>query len=198
VPYGAVAAYKAAAVWKDFINIVEMPANSDATLSSLTLSDGVLSPAFSAGVASYTASVAYGVSSITLWATASNAGATVTGTGTFPLATGANTFNITVIAGGNSTQTYTVTVTRLPLGTGIEDELQAEVKLYPNPFADVLHLTGAEGCTLQVINAGGATALTQKITAQDETVHLEGLPAGMYFFRLEKDGETKTVKGIKN
>ncbi|MDR1864715.1 MAG: T9SS type A sorting domain-containing protein [Bacteroidales bacterium] len=36
------------------------------------------------------------------------------------------------------------------------------------------------------------------MTAQDETVHLEGLPAGMYFFRLEKDGKTKTVKGIKN
>jgi hypothetical protein len=73
-----------------------------------------------------------------------------------------------------------------------------DVTLYPNPFAGSLHLTGAEGCTLRVVSVSGATVHTQKITSPDETVHLEGLPAGMYFFRLEKDGKTKTVKGVKN
>jgi hypothetical protein len=32
--------------------------------------------------------------------------------------------------------------------------------------------------------------------APDETISLERLTAGMYFFRIEKDGKTKTVKLI--
>jgi uncharacterized repeat protein (TIGR02543 family) len=171
--------------------------SGSAALTFLGVSDGTLTPAFNASVTHYTVEVPNSVSSLTLNAVGVP-GSTVTGAGVKSPATGSNTYNITVIAADNSVRVYTVVVTRLPLGTGVKDELQVNVTLYPNPFAGSLHLTGAEGCTLQVINAGGATVHTQKITAQDETVHLEGLPAGMYFFRLEKDGKTKTMKGIKN
>jgi uncharacterized repeat protein (TIGR02543 family) len=81
--------------------------------------------------------------------------------------------------------------------TGVADQLQVDVKLYPNPFISELHLTGAEGCVLRVISVAGAVLHTQKVLSPDETISLERLPAGLYFFRLEKDGKTKTVKAAK-
>jgi uncharacterized repeat protein (TIGR02543 family) len=81
--------------------------------------------------------------------------------------------------------------------TGYADELQITTNLYPNPFAGTLHLTGAEGCILQVITTNGAVVHTQKVVNSDETISLDKLPAGLYFFRLEKDGKTKTVKAVK-
>jgi uncharacterized repeat protein (TIGR02543 family) len=91
----------------------------------------------------------------------------------------------------------THTVTPGDVATGVGETLQITTNLYPNPFAGTLHLTGAEGCTLQVITAGGAVVHTQKVVNPDETISLEKLPAGVYFFRLEKDGKAKTVKGVK-
>jgi hypothetical protein len=82
--------------------------------------------------------------------------------------------------------------------TSVANQLQAAVKLYPNPFADELQLTGAEGCLLQVVNAVGATVHTQKITGTAQTISLKQLPAGMYFFRLEKEGKTKAIRVVKH
>jgi len=70
--------------------------------------------------------------------------------------------------------------------------------VYPNPFSNGVYITGADGCTLQIINVLGAVLHTQKITGSNETIYLEHLPAGEYLFRLRKDGNTKTVKMIKN
>jgi hypothetical protein len=50
---------------------------------------------------------------------------------------------------------------------------------------------------VQVINAAGVAVHTQIITGDDEILHLEHLPSGVYFFRFEKDGKTKTVKVVK-
>jgi hypothetical protein len=82
--------------------------------------------------------------------------------------------------------------------TGVPELDAPDLKVYPNPFTDALHLTGADGCTLQVINAAGVVVHTQKIVNPDETIRLEHLPAGVYFFRIEKDGRAKTLKVIKN
>jgi uncharacterized repeat protein (TIGR02543 family) len=90
---------------------------SDASLSSLTLSSGVtLSPTFQATTLSYTASVANEVSSVTLTATPYITGASVAGDGAKSLSVGPNTFSIVVTAAnGVTTRTYTVTVTRAPV-----------------------------------------------------------------------------------
>jgi len=83
----------------------------------------------------------------------------------------------------------------------------ASLQIYPNPFADVVRINVGAGLApaqhttpalqLQVINAAGVVVHTQTITGPDETIRLEHLPAGMYFFRLEKDGKVKTEKMIK-
>jgi uncharacterized repeat protein (TIGR02543 family) len=81
--------------------------------------------------------------------------------------------------------------------TGVAEALQVNVSLYPNPFGDVLRLTGAEGCTLTVVSAAGAPVHTQQVASADEAIHLGHLPSGIYFLRIEKDGKTKTVKAMK-
>jgi hypothetical protein len=94
-----------------------------ATLSSLVLSAGTLSPAFTSGTTTYTATVPNGTSSITFTPTVSQAQATVkvngtlatSGTASNPvnLSAGSNAIPVQVVAqDGTTTKTYTVTVTR--------------------------------------------------------------------------------------
>ncbi|MCY3623786.1 MAG: cadherin-like beta sandwich domain-containing protein [Gammaproteobacteria bacterium] len=103
--------------------------DSDATLKALTLTDGngnriFLSPeTFDPATTSYAASVAHGVDTVTLGATANDPQASTSivgdddantpGTANLDLAVGANTLTVTVTgANGTDTETYTVTVTR--------------------------------------------------------------------------------------
>ena len=98
--------------------------SSVSTLSSLSLSAGILSPAFSPSISSYTAYVNNGISSVTLSPVADQAGAsikingnTVTAknpSGKIALNAGENTITTIVTAeDGKSTNTYVVKVTRL-------------------------------------------------------------------------------------
>ena len=100
---------------------VTRAASADATLRSLSLSGVTLSPSFTSGTTSYTASVANSVSSTSVTAATTHDGATavvklggVTDTdGTVGLAVGANVITVEVTAeDGTTMQTYTVTVTR--------------------------------------------------------------------------------------
>jgi len=93
-------------------------------LSALTISRGTLSPFFATKVFSYTASVANGVTSMTVTPTATDPGATntvnttdvvISGNASAPinLAVGSNTITVLVTAADRvSTKTYTITVTR--------------------------------------------------------------------------------------
>ena len=97
---------------------------ADATLSALSLSDGILDPAFDPGTIVYTATVQNSVASVTVTPTARQSGATITvqtvavtsGSASTALALTAGTpldINIVVTAtDGTTTGDYTVTVTR--------------------------------------------------------------------------------------
>ncbi|MDR2848166.1 MAG: T9SS type A sorting domain-containing protein, partial [Bacteroidales bacterium] len=86
-----------------------------------------------------------------------------------------------------------MTVTVKP-PTGYKDRLQDEILIYPNPFSDEVHVKGSAGCTLKVLNVAGLMVHAQQLTDIDEIIRLDKLPAGIYFFRLEKAGKTKTLK----
>jgi len=106
------------------LSITRAPAVSNvATLSGLDISAGALSPAFAIGTTSYTASVANGVSSLTLTPTATSSGASIRVNGVtvasgnastaLALAVGSNTLSVVVTAqDGATTATYTVLVSR--------------------------------------------------------------------------------------
>ena len=87
--------------------------SSDASLKSIVLSQGKLSPAFESSTASYTASVDNKVSSISITAVPTNDKAKVVSvTGNDKLEVGANTVTIKVKAESGITSTYTIIVTR--------------------------------------------------------------------------------------
>jgi uncharacterized repeat protein (TIGR02543 family) len=71
----------------------------------------------------------------------------------------------------------------------VDAQLQASVSVYPNPFSMEVRLEGAEGCTLRVVTSAGAVVHTRKVVSANETIVLGNLPAGAYFFQLEKDGK---------
>jgi len=97
----------------------------DASLASLALSSGTLSPAFSSGTTSYTADVTNTTTSITLTPSTNNGSAMITINGTtvtrgsasasIPLNVGSNTITAIVVAqDGINTKTYLITVNRAP------------------------------------------------------------------------------------
>lgn len=88
-------------------------ASSDSSLSSLSLSSGELSPAFSADVTSYSASVPNDITSLEVTAVPSHSAASIsTVTGNQELAVGSNLVQVTVSAQDGSTTVYQIDVTR--------------------------------------------------------------------------------------
>ena len=95
-----------------YILNVEREKNNDATLDSLTVSKGTLTPAFNKNTLNYTVNVENDVTSIEVSATATDSNATVTGTGTKQLNTGDNTVTIKVTSESGTENTYTINVIR--------------------------------------------------------------------------------------
>lgn len=98
--------------------------SSDATLKSLTVSTGTLSPAFSPTASNYGVAVGASTTSITVTPTANEVHATIAVIGVTvasgspsvaePLSTGPNLIDIAVTAQDGSLRIYDVTVTRAP------------------------------------------------------------------------------------
>lgn len=87
--------------------------SDNANLKSLSLSNGSLSPSFSASRTSYTATVANSVTQCRVYATASDSDAKVSVSGDSALKVGKNTRTVTVTAPSGAQKTYTITITRL-------------------------------------------------------------------------------------
>lgn len=87
--------------------------SSNASLSSLVISAGTLSPEFSAATKDYTATVDYSCSSLAVTANPADSKASVTSvTGNDSLEVGENTVCVVVTAEDGSTSTYNIVVTR--------------------------------------------------------------------------------------
>lgn len=87
--------------------------SSNASLGSLIISAGTLSPEFSAATKDYTATVDYSCSSLAVTANPADSKASVTSvTGNDSLEVGENTVSVVVTAEDGSTSTYNIVVTR--------------------------------------------------------------------------------------
>ncbi len=93
----------------------------DTSLSSLQISPGTLSPAFSAEVDSYTASVSLDTEKLTVSAVPASDKATVALSGT-DLQEGENTVTCTVTAEDGTSHTYTILVNRVEGGESLAAE----------------------------------------------------------------------------
>ena len=159
-------------VWST-TGMVGIPLSADNTLSALSVGGARLSPTFTSAVTSYTASVGYTVTPITVTATENDAGATATlespadsdpMTAGFQvnLSEGPNDILIKVTAANGDTRTSTVTVTRTEQVTSLTPAASDPVAPFPSEAAYTLTFQGA-----------WTTAVTP-----------DGVPGGAHFSRL--------------
>jgi len=115
----------------------------DATLSTLSVSEGELEPAFQSDIYEYSVNVANNVDEITITAIPNNPNAIVTGTGTFSLEEGENIFTVTVTAEDGVTKLeYEITINRmLGINEVIEDE---DIIVCPNPTTGELRIESSK------------------------------------------------------
>ena len=115
------------------------PLSKNCDLKALTVSNATISPAFSAGVTSYSASVPFTTSSLQVSATAADANAKVQVGSTALTAGGTTNVNITVTAESGATKTYTIRVAR-----------EQDPNYVPSNVADLESLS-VEGQTLSPV-----------------------------------------------
>ena len=81
--------------------------------------------------------------------------------------------------------------------TGLGNIAFANLQIHPNPFVSEVTITGAQNSVLEIVNALGAVVHTQRITGASETIQLAQLPSGIYFFRVSRDGQSRTLQVVK-
>ena len=103
-------------------------ASSDASLKSLSISPGKLSPAFSPDTTSYKTKVENSVKKVAISAKANDGAAKVSVSGNEGLTVGDNKVTVKVTAEDGSSRTYTITVTRAAAEKESEKETQKETE----------------------------------------------------------------------
>jgi hypothetical protein len=174
--------------------------SSDATLSGITLSEGVLSPPFAAGTFAYTVDVANSVSSISVSGTANHAAATVAGNATNQaLVVDSNLFTLTVTAENGAQQGYTVTVVRAATtSTAVASAQDYGVKIYPNPVVSNVEIESATDILeVRVLNTQGTLLRYVEHQPKKVDISLSNLPAGVYVLRITNGQGVCVTKIIK-
>lgn len=150
------------------VTVTRLSANAD--LASLVPSAGTLSPEFAAATTSYTASVPYSATNLTLTPTVADFTATVRVNGTLvtsgsasntiTLNVGTNTFTVLVTAQNAATKTYTLVVTRQALVTTYDSATDVPVTVNGlnatgNTAIVALNFTPLPGTNLTLVNNTG-------------------------------------------
>ena len=177
-----------------------------ATLKSLSLSQGTLSPAFSASRTNYTAKVKNNVTSCKLYATATDDKATVAVGGKEALEVGKNTRTVTVTAQNGTQKTYTIVITRMAEGEEDTESKPENDAKAPEENANSAVIDGAaysiatdlSGFTLpNGLKAGTVTrngtdiAVAQDTAANYTIYYLKGENSESYLpYTLDSDGTT--------
>jgi len=162
------------------------PTSTDATLSDLTVSVGTLDPVFSSEVTAYTLEAPVGTTVVTVNATATDPNATMAGTGDVDVSSGTALATVTVTAeDGETTMSYTIDITRD--ATGIADDPAKNVRVYPVPAKDMLHVEPGdmEVSLVELVNVLGQTVRSQQADSQRIVFDLNDLSEGLYIVRFD-------------
>lgn len=182
------------------VNIVRQePPSTDATLSALTVSAGVLDPAFATGILGYDLNVANATTSIVVTPSASDGGAAieingiavVSGepSGAIPLNVGPNAINVAVTAASGATQTYTITVTRAEAASFVWEPASGTVlpqAMAGEGYAFQIAASGGVGTTLyEQVDGALPDGLVLNVSTGELTGPLDAGTEGQYSFTLE-------------
>lgn len=157
---------------------VNLAVTVDATLSSLKISNGTLSPAFAPATIGYSASVVNTITSITLTPTVNDPAATVSvggapvtsgsASGAIMLSVGANAIPVVVTGSDHTTtKTYTVTVTRGPSTNALLGSIST------TPTATLVGTTGSGYLNFNASVPNTVTSIQVTPTAKDPTATIK-------------------------
>ncbi|MGE8554459.1 MAG: T9SS type A sorting domain-containing protein [Chryseobacterium jejuense] len=94
-------------------------------------------------------------------------------------------------------RTFTITINKETLGTSEVSKAKNEIKVYPNPFVEVLNISKIDQVR-SVIILDTSGRLVKTIESPSSVLHLGDLKQGMYLVVLNmKDGTKQTIKAIK-
>lgn len=167
---------------KTYTLTVTRAPSANADLSGLSLSAGTLSPAFDAGVTSYTATVPNAAASLTATPTVSDTTASVTvngatvgsgsASGPIVLAVGANVVTMAVTAQDGTTKSYLVTVTRAASANADLASLSLSAGTLSPAFASgvTTYTAAVPNTTTSLTVTPGASEATATVTVNGATV----------------------------
>lgn len=180
------------------ITVVAAAEPPDASLSSLTIDVGTLSPTFDAANYAYTADVPDGTTTVIVSATPTDPGAGVAGDGSVDVSSGSGKSTVVVTAvDGISTQTYTIDFTVL-VGVDLNDI--EKVSFYYNSLSDQLNIKNAFGVEMvEIYSLTGTLLSTERYHNQESMeINTSKLSNGLYVVRMKLAEEgVQTGKFIK-
>lgn len=168
--------------------------SKDNNLKSLTISEGTLSPAFSASTTSYTVELGATVTSLKVDAVANDSKASVKGTGTKELEPGENTIKITVTAENGNPKVYTI--------KAIVDETPLVFLPYNGEELGIVRnlknvsLEGFEETTVNV--QGNETKAWHSASRGITVLYLQDSDSKDFYIYDETNGVTSIYRTIKN
>ncbi|MGF7040599.1 cadherin-like beta sandwich domain-containing protein [Mucilaginibacter lappiensis] len=154
--------------------------STNGNLSSLSISEGALSPSFASGTNNYTATVATGITSLTVTPALSDVNARVTvagnqvtsgtASGSISLNVGSNTIPVNVTAqDGTTSNPYNIIVTRLPSADATLSSFSISTGVLPAPDAYNVYRTN-------VGNTVTSFDLTAVVHEANATLMVNGTP----------------------
>ncbi|MFW6218646.1 MAG: InlB B-repeat-containing protein [Bacteroidota bacterium] len=83
---------------------------------------------------------------------------------------------------------------------GIDDNMQEALKVYPNPFKEVLHIVSEGEYTYEIINVVGETLLNGKVYDTHKSINqinVSDLVKGLYFLKVTNKEDSYTYRVVK-
>ena len=92
---------------------------------------------------------------------------------------------------------FTPTIIEEPNSVKVIDKIQ-NFNIYPNPFNTTLTIAGNRGARIEIFNLTGKKVIVETLESDTHVIDVEGLNAGMYLGRINKNGSITCYKLIKN
>jgi hypothetical protein len=93
--------------------------------------------------------------------------------------------------------TSVTTMVDLSHVSGIINNPDPGIRIFPNPAADMIRTVGFGRARVSVYTASGACVLVRENHAGGEGIRLDGLPGGLYFVRITGGRDSATIPLIK-
>jgi hypothetical protein len=126
-----------------------------------------------------------------------------------PPADNTNIISIPYTCAGDETLTFNLVINKTAvvktlnvscLTTGIEENQDAIVSLYPNPASDILNIKVSENSNIQILDLSGKQIILEATASdnQKQTINVNNLSNGVYLLKVFNDNFVKIQKIVIN